>query len=214
MFQRKHYLAAECALLFFIAPAALYFFRFEMAFKIVPLVWLVALLCGFYLVRYRGYGRRALWIPEGLGHSLTGVVTRFLPLAGLLTLMAWFFIPERFFAFPRFNPRIWALVMLLYPLLAAYPQEVIYRAFFFERYRSLFSGPRQLIFINALSFGIGHAVYGNWLAPVLSTFGGILFAHRYQRSGSTLVVGIEHALWGNFIFSSGYGWYFYSGAIR
>ena len=30
--------------------------------------------------------------------------------------------------------------MRLYPLLAAYPQEVFYRAFFFERYHSLFKG--------------------------------------------------------------------------
>jgi hypothetical protein len=214
MSNRKHYLAAECALIFFIAPAALYFFRFELAFKILPLVWGVALLCGIYLVKYRGYGRRALWIPEGLGRSLAGVVALFLPLAALLALLAWFLIPDRFFAFPRHHPRIWAAVMLLYPLLAAYPQEVFYRAFFFDRYRPLFGGPHQLILINALSFGIGHAVYGNWLAPVLSTFGGILFAYRYHRCGSTLVVGIEHALWGNFIFTSGYGWYFYSGAIQ
>jgi hypothetical protein len=214
MMPRKHYLAAECALLFFIAPAALYFFRFELAFKIVPLVWVVALLCGIYLVKYRGYGPKELWIPAGLGSWLTGIVARFLPLAGILSLLAWCFIPERFFGFPRHNPRVWAAVMLLYPLLAAYPQEVFYRTFFFERYRSLFSGPRQLVLINGLSFGIGHAIYGNWLAPVLSTFGGILFAHRYQRSESTLVVGIEHALWGDFIFTSGYGWYFYSGAIQ
>jgi hypothetical protein len=214
MTPRKHYLAVECALLFFIAPAALYFIRFEMAFRIVPLVWVLALGCGVYLVRCRGYGRRELWMPKGLGRAVAEVIAAFIPLAALLSLLAWYFIPDRFFAFPRHTPRIWAAVMLLYPVLAAYPQEVFYRTFFFERYRPLFGGPRQLILANALGFGIGHAVYGNWLAPVLSTLGGLLFAYRYQRCRSTLVVGIEHALWGNFIFTSGYGWFFYSGAIR
>ena len=214
MFPRYSYLAAECALVFFVAPAALYFIRFEMAFRIVPLVLFIAAICGGYLVRYRGYGHREFWLPPNRGRAWTGVIVVFLPLAAALTLLAWHFMPERFFAFPRHNPRIWAVVMLLYPLLAAYPQEVFYRTFFFERYRALFPNPWTLIIVNALSFGIGHMVYGNWLAPVISTFGGLLFAYRYQRTGSTLVVGVEHALWGNFIFTSGYGWFFYSGAIR
>jgi membrane protease YdiL (CAAX protease family) len=106
------------------------------------------------------------------------------------------------------------VLVLVYSAISAPPQEFVYRKFFFERYRSLFNSPGRLILVNALSFGLGHAVYGNWIAPVLSTFGGLLFAYRYHRTGFTLVVGIEHALWGNFIFTSGIGWYFYSGAIQ
>ncbi|MDJ0781840.1 MAG: CPBP family intramembrane metalloprotease [Desulfosarcinaceae bacterium] len=211
---KRGYLAVECALLFFIAPAALYFIRFAVAFKIIPLVMGVALICGYYLVRYCGYGRRELWLPQNWGRQLAGVIVTFIPLATLLTLLAWYHIPGRFFAFPRHTPHIWAAVMILYPVLAAYPQELFYRAFFFERYRPLFGSAGRMILFNALSFGVGHALYGNWIAPVLSTLGGLLFAYRYWRSGSTFVVGVEHALWGNLIFTSGYGWYFYSGAIQ
>jgi membrane protease YdiL (CAAX protease family) len=68
--------------------------------------------------------------------------------------------------------------------------------------------------LNALSFGLSHLFYGNWVAPVLAFFGGLLFAWRYQTSRSLGTVVIEHALWGDFLFTTGIGWYFYSGAIR
>ncbi|MGD8563152.1 MAG: CPBP family intramembrane metalloprotease [Desulfarculaceae bacterium] len=103
--------------------------------------------------------------------------------------------------------------MLLYPLLAAYPQEIIFRGFFFERYQRLFSNDYKMLIVSALSFGLSHAMYGNWLAPVLAALGGILFGYRYLRSGSLALAGLEHGLWGNLLFTSGWGWFFYSGAI-
>ncbi len=33
-------------------------------------------------------------------------------------------------------------------------------------------------------------------------------------SSISKAVSIEHALWGNFLFTVGIGWFFYSGAIR
>lgn len=65
-----------------------------------------------------------------------------------------------------------------------------------------------------LFFFLAHMLYGNWLAPVLSAFGGLLFAFRYSRSRSTIIAAIEHGLWGNYLFTVGYGWFFYSGAIQ
>jgi len=87
-------------------------------------------------------------------------------------------------------------------------------AFFFHRYGPLFAKVAGLIGANALSFGLAHLVYGNWVAVALTTLGGALFAYRYARSESLLVVSIEHGLWGDWLFTIGAGWYLYSGAIR
>ncbi|HXB22539.1 MAG TPA: hypothetical protein VNV88_14225 [Candidatus Solibacter sp.] len=45
-----------------------------------------------------------------------------------------------------------------------------------------------------------------------STIGGLLFALTYQQSGSLLLACIEHAIFGNFIFTIGLGQFFYHGA--
>jgi len=86
--------------------------------------------------------------------------------------------------------------------------------FFFERYDLLFPNRHMLILFNGVSFGLFHLFYGNWVAPIMSTFGGCLFAYRYHVSRSLPIVTVEHGLWGNFLFSVGLGWYFYSGAIH
>jgi membrane protease YdiL (CAAX protease family) len=115
--------------------------------------------------------------------------------------------------FPRQSLGVWLLILLLYPLLAAYPQEIIFRGFFFQRYGTLFSNQWILILVNGICFGWAHVMYANWIAPVLSTLGGMLFAYRYLKTGSLLIVGIEHGLWGNYLFTLGLGWFFYSGSI-
>jgi membrane protease YdiL (CAAX protease family) len=65
-----------------------------------------------------------------------------------------------------------------------------------------------------VSFGLAHVVYGNAIAPLLTTLGGFVFAYRYLRTNSLVAVSIEHALWGSFVFTIGFGWYLYSGSIR
>jgi membrane protease YdiL (CAAX protease family) len=67
--------------------------------------------------------------------------------------------------------------------------------------------------MNAISFSLAHLFYSNWVALLLSFLGGYLFAWRYHRSQSLPLVSLEHALWGDFLFTVGLGWYFYSGAI-
>jgi hypothetical protein len=104
---------------------------------------------------------------------------------------------------------VWLLVMILYPLLSVYPQEIIFRTFLFHRYQNLFTSQRQLIWASAVSFGVAHIIFANWAALVLSTIGGLLFARTYARHRSLALVCFEHSLWGNFIFTIGLGWYFW-----
>jgi CAAX protease family protein len=46
----------------------------------------------------------------------------------------------------------------------------------------------------------------------LAALAGLLWAHTYERSRSTVLVSLEHALTGNFVFSVGLGALFYSAA--
>jgi uncharacterized protein len=67
---------------------------------------------------------------------------------------------------------------------------------------------------SALAFGFVHIIFGSWISVVLSTIGGLLFALTYMKSGSLLLTCIEHALFGDFIFTIGLGQFFYHGARR
>jgi uncharacterized protein len=55
-------------------------------------------------------------------------------------------------------------------------------------------------------------IFGNWIAVALCAIGGLLFAFTYQNSGSLLLTCIDHALFGNFLFTIGLGQFFYHGS--
>jgi len=76
----------------------------------------------------------------------------------------YFLAPRLLFNFVVRAPAFWALVMLLYPVLSVYPQGIIYRAFFFERYRGLFPGPAMLIVVSAAAFSFAHIIFRNPIA--------------------------------------------------
>ena len=204
----------ECVVGFFVLPPALYLVRCQLAFRLLPIVILLAAGCMLYLVRTEGVDRRTLCSPADIRRHLRGILALFIPAALLIAALTALYLRPRFLVLPLRTPWTWGAVMLLYPLLAAYPQELIFRAFFFARYRSLFPNPIVLVAVNGLSFGLAHLLYGNWIAFVLSTLGGFLFAYRYLRTGSLFAVSVEHGLWGDFLFTVGVGWYLYSGAIH
>jgi membrane protease YdiL (CAAX protease family) len=210
---KKIKLGLECLLLYFVLPPMLYLVRHEIAFRIVFILAATTLACGIILIRDSDFDRQTLRRVQPLGNNLISILRFFLPGALLLGVATMLFLPDKLLAFPRAKPAIWLAIMLLYPLFLAWPQELFFRCFFFQRYRDLFGNPRQMIVANALSFGLAHLFYGNWVAPVLSFFGGLLFAWRYHVSRSLPMVSLEHALWGDFLFTIGVGWYFYSGAI-
>jgi len=65
-----------------------------------------------------------------------------------------------------------------------------------------------------LAFGFAHIILGNWLAVALSCVGGLLFAFTYHTSNSLLLACVDHAIFGNFLFTIGLGRLFYHGAAR
>jgi membrane protease YdiL (CAAX protease family) len=121
------------------------------------------------------------------------------------------FAPQLFFSLLQRSPAFWAVIMLFYPLLSVYPQELLYRAFFFHRYEGLFGSGWTMLFASALAFGFVHIIFGNALALALSFIGGLLFAYTYLHSGSLLLTCLDHAIFGNFLFTIGLGQFFYHG---
>ncbi|WP_142785792.1 CPBP family intramembrane glutamic endopeptidase [Changchengzhania lutea] len=103
------------------------------------------------------------------------------------------------------KPMLWVIIVVLYSVFSVYPQELIYRTFFFERYRSVFKSDDLFIFINALVFALAHVLFKNVLVLILTFFGGLLFAITYRKTQSTLLVSIEHAIYGSCLFTVGMG---------
>jgi membrane protease YdiL (CAAX protease family) len=143
--------------------------------------------------------------------DLVKIVVRFILAAILLASYVVVFEPDLLFNFPRYRPGTWAIVMILYPIFSVCPQGLTHRAFLFHRYRQLFKG-WSMIFASAAAFSFMHIVFKNPLALILTFAGGILFAKTYEETDSLIISLIEHALYGNFLFTIGLGKYLYLGA--
>ncbi len=92
-----------------------------------------------------------------------------------------------------------------YSLFSVYPQEIIYRTFYFKRYSALFKNEKLFIFVNALVFSLAHLFFKSSLVIVLTFLGGLLFALTYLKTKSILLVSIEHAIYGCWLFTAGMG---------
>ena len=103
------------------------------------------------------------------------------------------------------NSKLWIFILFFYSLFSVYPQELIYRTFFFQRYEALFKNKWLFILVNAVLFSLAHIFFKNTLVMLLTFIGGILFALKFERTKSTLLVSIEHAIYGCWLFTVGMG---------
>ena len=103
------------------------------------------------------------------------------------------------------KPRLWVVILFAYAMFSVYPQEIIYRTLYFQRYGSLFKNRSLFIFVNAIVFSLAHLFYRNSLVLVMTFLGGILFALTYDKTKSTLLVSIEHTIYGCWLFTVGMG---------
>lgn len=206
------YLYAEMLLLMLGVPVLLY--AVIPLHYMLPALWLSALYCHLVYRVIVDAPDRIFWNRNAVTRAnVLGILKRFVPAAILLTGLTLWFKPEMFLGFIRERPLWWAIVMVAYPVLSVVPQEIIFRSFFFARYRHIFRGHWAMIIASGVMFGAAHLIFQNHVAPLLCLVGGILFAHTYDKHRSLLLVSLEHALYGCFIFTLGLGRYFYHGAI-
>jgi uncharacterized protein len=202
-------LVLEFAAVFILLPLLLYY----RVIPNIPIPYLVALalLAWFVLHHDQGFDGSHLWNASAAFRNLWPVLLRATILCIVLGLGVWRFAPQLLFSFVKRAPAFWAVVMVLYPLLSVYSQELIFRSYFFQRYGPLFGAGWTMVAASALAFGFVHIALGNWISVALSTVGGFLFALTYQQSGSLLLASIEHAIFGDLIFTIGLGQFFYHG---
>ena len=178
-----------------------------------PILWVISSYAFWQLFHDPHFDRSRLLNAGTLPGQLVSIVVPFAVCALLIWMGVRRFAPASEWNFVRKRPALWAFVMFAYPVLSVYPQGLLYRAFFFERYAPLFPGRWTLFLASALVFSLLHVVYRNPLAPALTFAGGVLFAWRYLETGSLVTSSFEHALYGCWLFTVGLGQYFYHGTI-
>ncbi|MCW5775248.1 MAG: CPBP family intramembrane metalloprotease [Phycisphaeraceae bacterium] len=176
-----------------------------------PALWAWAGACLWLLLRDPTFDRRQLWNARAALGAGGRMFASFIPLGVGIGLAVAVFDAESLFSLPRRRPELWATIMVLYPLVSVYPQEVIFRVFFFHRYGTLFARPGVMVMASAAAFGLVHVVFHNWIAVAMTLVGGALFAATYARTRSAFAASFEHALYGCLVFTIGLGSYFYSG---
>ena len=183
----------------------------------VPLLLVLAVAalgCAFKLAADGGL-KRGDWLQwRAPKPQWMNMLLRFAVAIPLLVAVVWLTRPDALFALPRERPRIWLLVLLIYPLVSVYPQEIVFRAFFFSRYRFLFGDGIRMVAASALAFAFAHITFHNWVAVALTLAGGILFGRSYQRTNAILFAACEHALYGCLVFTVGLGSYLLEGTFR
>lgn len=178
----------------------------------LAVLWLAAVAIHLFLKKRHNVSHAEEWNWAGFRAGARGVVWRFVVLAVLVGMTVRHFTPDVFLSFPRQRPGFWLIVMVLYPVLSVWPQELIYRSFLFYRYRAIVGEQRGYVVASALAFGFVHLIFLNWIAPAMTFVGGGLFAVSYRKHRSLALSCFEHALYGCMVFTVGLGSYFFTGA--
>ena len=179
----------------------------------LPLLWAAAAYATWQLLRDSHFDRAKLWNAASLASHASLILAIFTLVALLLWLGVRRFDPQLEWSLVRQRPALWMVGMVAYPVLSVYPQGLLYRAFFFQRYAGLFPNRWAMIVASAAAFAFLHIVFSNPLAVALTFGGGLLFAYRYAETGSLAASSFEHALYGCWLFTVGLGQFFYHGTL-
>lgn len=113
--------------------------------------------------------------------------------------------PELLFVVVRKKPFMWLVILFVYAFLSVIPQELIYRRFFYRRYRLLFRNKKLFAVINVICFSWCHVFLNNLWVMIITALGGILFVYTYEKEHNLRWVIFEHSLYGNIVFTLGLG---------
>ena len=203
---KKIRLAAELILFYIGGPLLFYYGIWNFTFMAVLIV--MGALAGFLLYYDKTYPTRYLVNLRAFRRQLPNIFRFFLPTALLMALAVWLYNDSWLVVLPKNHPWLWLFVMIAYPLFSIVPQAILYRAFFIHRYKDLIPNVKALILLSSMLFSFGHIIFHNWLAIALTFIAGLLFTYRYVRTRSLATSVLEHAMYGNWIYTIGMGAYF------
>lgn len=196
--------------LYLIVPlVAIYLLQENQQF-LMPTLVIVGIACLYLLLSDKKFKRFRLWHLQGFVGHFKNTLLLFFPSAIVVIFLVHWISPELLFAFPSQQMQFWLITLAIYPIISVIPQEVIFRTFFFHRYKKIIPSKNMRWLLSTSSFALSHLVYGNWIAVAVSAIGGALFGYRYMQTRSTIVVIAEHTLWGSFLFTVGIGLFFLS----
>lgn len=202
MMKSNTYLSTELFLLFVLLPISLVFSMpiwIKVALVLLGFIYVIITLIRVEKITFKiqkNMEWSAFWKRIG---------ALFLLVVFSTTAYVYFLDATKLFCVPKNNPTLWVFILFVYTFLSVWPQELIYRTFFISRYSHLFQNKNLLIFINGIVFCLAHIFFRNTLVLVLTFIGGLFFAFTYLKTKSTLLVSIEHALYGNWLFTVGMG---------
>ena len=198
----KPYLLIELTVLFVLIPCML-FFDFHAVIKsgivLMGIVYVIRTVIKNQLIT-----RRSLYTLP-LKSFWKVIVLRFIILIICSTILMYFSEGEKLFIVVKNNPSIWLMVSIFYSVVSVYPQEFLYRSFFFNRYSLLLKNPYLLIAVNALFFSFAHIMFKNLFVLFITLIGGVIFSITFLKTRSLLLTSIEHALYGSWLFTVGMG---------
>lgn len=200
--KNKLYLLLEFFILFVLIPVSLttsFSIGFNVAIVVVGFIYLLFVMLRKEKISFnikKNINWSPFWRKTLIAFFIISIIT---------TLYVYFVDVNALFCMPLQKPLFWIGILMFYTFLSVWPQELIYRTFFFSRYERLFLNKKLLIFINAIVFSLAHLFFRNTLVIVFTFVGGILFAYTYYKTRSTLLVSIEHALYGCWLVTVGMG---------
>lgn len=174
-------------------------------FKIIPL-FIIALFFLLLLWRDSSFDRGVLYRIDK--YNLRRSFARMIVITILLLWFTWWVFPHLFFGYPIKNFESYLITFFLYPIASVVPQELIYRVYFFHRYKELVPEKYLLWLSNAIIFGLTHFIYGNFVAPIATFLVSWIFIYNYYKSRSLINVSIEHYFYGMIMFTVGFGYFF------
>lgn len=208
---RKIWLGAEWLILFFGVPLAVSqrWIPLNGGLSKIGLLFGAALACFLYLMWDKNFNKRRLCGLSKIKLIWKSLAGRVIACTVLLLVLCYLLAPNMLFAFVKNAPQMWLMVFILYPFLSAWPQELIYRAFMFQRYKKLFGDNYGMIAASSLAFAFLHVIYLSWVSMTLTLIAGYIFSMNYKKTGYLATVALEHAIYGNLVFTIGMGIFFY-----
>lgn len=200
--QSIRYKLIEFFLIFIALPVS---FAVEYPFLIKAILALTGFIYVIYLLLKVEKNKFKIAPNLNWGLFFLHVLIKLVIIASFTIIYMWFTSKSDLFHVLFQKPKLWVIILFLYAMFSVYPQELIYRTLYFQRYKILFKSRSLFIFLNAIVFSLAHIFYKNPLVSLMTFLGGILFALTYEKTKSTLLVSIEHAIYGCWLFTVGMG---------